>query len=75
MAERQIRTEVTGRIWRILKDPGEDVAAGETILIVEAMKMEIPVVAEAAGTLLRLLVAEEDQVTEDAAVAVLEVGA
>lgn len=75
MAEQQIRTDVTGRVWKILKTPGDAVAEGETILIVEAMKMEIPVAAEAAGTLLRLLVAEEDEVAEDAVVAVVEVGA
>lgn len=75
MAEQQIRTDVTGRVWKILRTPGDAVAEGETILIVEAMKMEIPVAAEAAGTLLRLLVAEEDEVAEDAVVAVLEVGA
>lgn len=75
MAERQIRTDVTGRVWKILRTPGEAVAEGETILIVEAMKMEIPVAAEAAGRLLRLLVAEEDEVAEDAVVAVVEVGA
>ncbi|GGM04925.1 hypothetical protein GCM10011534_28390 [Pseudooceanicola nanhaiensis] len=75
MAEQQIRTDVTGRVWKILRTPGEAVAEGETILIVEAMKMEIPVAAEAAGRLLRLLVAEEDEVAEDAVVAVVEVGA
>ena len=33
MAERQIRTDVAGRVWKILKTPGEAVAEGETILV------------------------------------------
>ena len=47
-------------------------AEGEVIMILESMKMEIPIESPAAGTLVDVLVQPEDQVEEDKAVAVLE---
>lgn len=66
-----LRTEVTGTVWKILATPGAAVAEGDPVLIVESMKMEIPVCAERAGVVQQLLVAEGDPVTEEQPVAVL----
>jgi len=56
----------------VLKGAGDSVDEGEVIMILESMKMEIPVESPAAGTLVDVLVAPEDQVEEDQVVAVLE---
>ena len=72
MAKQEIESEVTGNVWKVLKSAGDTVAEGEVIMILESMKMEIPIESPAAGTLVDVLVQSEDQVEEDQAVAVLE---
>lgn len=72
MAKQEIESEVTGNVWKVLKSAGDTVAEGEVIMILESMKMEIPIESPAAGTLVDVLVRPEDQVEEDQAVAVLE---
>jgi biotin carboxyl carrier protein len=62
--------EVAGKVWKIEARPGAQLAADDTILILESMKMEIPVVAPAAGKLLELRVKEGDMVGEGDVVAV-----
>ena len=62
--------EVAGKVWKIEARPGALLAADDVILIVESMKMEIPVVAPAAGKLLELRVKEGDMVNEGDVVAV-----
>ncbi|WP_442679252.1 urea carboxylase [Sphingomonas sp. ASY06-1R] len=52
-----------GSVWKLLKATGDTVAAGETIAVLEAMKMEFPVVSAAAGTVVGLYVAERQTVT------------
>jgi acetyl-CoA carboxylase biotin carboxyl carrier protein len=71
MSSVKIRTEVAGTVWKIVAAKGAPVAVGETILIMESMKMEIPIEAPRAGTLSELLVAEGDVLNEDDVVAVL----
>ncbi len=73
MAIKEIRSEITGSLWKVLKHPGQSVAEDDTIMILESMKMEIPVIAEANGTLKELLVKEGDSVSEGQIVAILEV--
>ena len=63
--------EVAGKVWKIEAQPGTQLAADDTILILESMKMEIPVVAPAAGRLLELRVREGDAVGEGDVIAVL----
>jgi urea carboxylase len=53
--ERGASTHVHGSVWQVLVEPGQRVAAGDTLLVVESMKMEIAVVAEHAGTVTRVL--------------------
>lgn len=72
MARHDVESEVTGNVWKIQLEVGASVAEGDVIMILESMKMEIPVEAPAAGTLAEILVAEEDQVEEEQVVAVIE---
>ena len=72
MARHEVESEVTGNVWKILLEVGADVAGGDVIMILESMKMEIPVESPAAGKLVELKVSAEDQVEEDQVVAVVE---
>ena len=68
-----METPVTGTVWKINFQTGEDVNQGDVILIMEAMKMEIPVESPASGKLKELLVSEGDRATEDDVVAIIEI--
>ena len=68
----RIETEVAGTVWKIVAAKGSVLAAGDIILIMESMKMEIPVEAPRAGTLVELRVAEGDVLNEGDVVAVFE---
>ena len=72
MARHEVESEVTGNVWKIQLEQGAAVKAGEVIMILESMKMEIPVESPVDGTLAELSVAEEDQVEEDQVLAVVE---
>ena len=72
MAKQDVESEVTGNVWKVLKSVGDSVAEGEVIMVLESMKMEIPVESPAAGTLSQVLVEPEEQVEEDQVVAVIE---
>lgn len=50
MAHFEIESTVTGVVWEIKRSPGERVEPGETVVILECMKMEVPVVSERSGT-------------------------
>lgn len=65
MADTVIRSEIAGKVWKIEVPAGGRVAADEPILILESMKMEIPVNAPVDGTVTEILVAEGDTVAED----------
>jgi urea carboxylase len=52
-----------GSVWKLLKEVGDPIDAGETIAVLEAMKMEFPVTSPAAGTVAALYVAERQTVT------------
>lgn len=72
MARIEIKSEITGTVWQIQSRPGDQVAAGDTLIVIESMKMEIPVITEDAGTVKEILVKEKDPVAEGQVVAVLE---
>ena len=72
MARHDVESEVTGNVWKVLLEPGATVSEGDVIMILESMKMEIPVEATTDGTLAKVLGAPEDQVEEDQVVAVIE---
>ena len=67
----KIEAIVTGVVWKIEKHVGERVQAGDVIMILESMKMEIPIAAPVAGTLKSLAVQEGQSVTEGEVVTVL----
>ena len=67
----KVIAEIAGKVWKIEARPGTTLAADDVILILESMKMEIPVVAPVAGKLLELLVKEGDMVNEGDAVALI----
>ncbi len=71
MADNQVRTEVTGAVWKVEMAVGDKVAEGDTIMIIESMKMEIPVIAEEAGTLSEIRVKPGDPVAEGDVVAIV----
>lgn len=72
MAIVEVKTEITGNIWKVVKQVGDDVSEDEPILIMESMKMEIPVAAPENGKVVEILVAEGDTVTEGTVVARVE---
>ncbi len=68
----EVRAEMVANVWKVVAAEGESVADGDTLVILESMKMEIPVLAEEAGTVARLAVAEGDVVQEGDLIAVIE---
>ena len=68
----RLRCEVAGRVVRVEAQPGAAVQAEDAILIVESMKMEIPLFAPAAGVVQSILVAEGEEIAEDQEAVVLE---
>ena len=72
MPDIKIVTEVAGRICALPVEAGAHIADGDDIALVEAMKMEIPVAAPAAGKLKSILVKLDDVVAEGQAIAILE---
>jgi acetyl-CoA carboxylase biotin carboxyl carrier protein len=72
MARKEVRSEVSGKVWQIEVKVGDRVAAEDVLLILESMKMEIPVLAPIAGTVAELRVALEQSVEEGAVVAAIE---
>jgi len=73
MAIIDVKTEITGNVWKIVAGIGDELPEDEPILILESMKMEIPVGATEDGVLKEILVAEGDTVTEGTVVARIEV--
>lgn len=72
MSRLEIESEVTGNVWKIEAKAGDHVEAEDVLLILESMKMEIPVEAPCAGTITQLLVQEEDAVAEGQVVVIIE---
>ncbi|MEV4538042.1 biotin/lipoyl-binding carrier protein [Asanoa sp. NPDC049518] len=68
----EIRAEMVANVWKVVAAPGDTVAEGDTLVILESMKMEIPVIAESGGTLAQLAVNEGDVVQEGDLIAVIE---
>jgi acetyl-CoA carboxylase biotin carboxyl carrier protein len=68
----QVFAEVTGTVWAVEVHAGQEVSEGDTLLIVESMKMEIPVTASVAGKVTEVLVTQGDMVEDGQCVVVLE---
>lgn len=72
MAKLEAKTDVTGSVWKITTQVGQKLEAGEVVMIIESMKMEIPVIAEDGGTVVEYCVKEGDAVSEGDVMAILE---
>jgi len=68
----EIRAEMVANVWKVEKAVGDTVADGDTLVILESMKMEIPVVAEVDGVVAQIAVSEGDVVQEGDLIAVVE---
>jgi acetyl-CoA carboxylase biotin carboxyl carrier protein len=68
----EVKAELVGNVWKIEAQPGQQVAEDDTLIILESMKMEIPVTAPVAGTLRQILVKEQDVVKEGQVLAVID---
>jgi acetyl-CoA carboxylase biotin carboxyl carrier protein len=60
----EVRAEMVANVWKVVAIEGDQVEDGDTLVILESMKMEIPVLAEGGGTLTKLHVAEGDVIQE-----------
>ena len=70
MAE-EVRAEMVANVWKVVVKQGDSVDEGDTLVILESMKMEIPVVTESGGTVAELKVGEGDVVQEGDVIAVI----
>lgn len=68
----KVESEVAGTVWKVEAAAGQQVSQDDVILIIESMKMEIPVTAPASGRIAAIRVAEGDPVTDQQVLAVLE---
>lgn len=72
MATSKVISPVTGIVWKLLVRVGDQLTEGDTLYLVESMKMEIPVTMPRAGRVTALLVQEEDSVAENQDMAEIE---
>ena len=70
----EVMAEITANVWQVPAEVGQQVAEGDTLVILESMKMEIPVEAPVAGTVTEVRVKPEDQVQEGDLLAVIDEG-
>ncbi len=68
----EIRAEMVANVWKVVKAAGDAVEEGDTLVILESMKMEIPVLAETDGVIREMAVNEGDVVQEGDLIAVVE---
>jgi len=67
----EVKAELVGNVWKVEAKPGDQVEEDDVLLILESMKMEIPVVAPVAGTVKEIRVAEADVLKERQVLAVI----
>jgi acetyl-CoA carboxylase biotin carboxyl carrier protein len=68
----EVRAEITANVWQVRVELGQDVDVGDELVILESMKMEIPVVAPIAGRVSQIAVQEATQIQEGDLVAVID---
>jgi len=73
MPKLEAKSEVSGFVWKVETALGQRVSKGDTLVVIESMKMEIPVIAEADGVVVIIAVEEGGAVNEGNTVAVLEI--
>jgi acetyl-CoA carboxylase biotin carboxyl carrier protein len=67
-----VEAHITGTVWKVEVEVGQEIEEGDTVAILESMKMEMPVEAEDEGTVKQILVEEGQSVSEGDALVVLE---
>ena len=67
----EVRAEMVANVWKVVAAEGAAVADGDTLVILESMKMEIPVLAEGPGVVTQMHVAEGDVIQEGDLIAVI----
>ena len=67
-----IEAHITGTVWKVEVAVGDEVSEGDTVVILESMKMEMPVEAEDEGTVKEIVVSEGQAVSEGDTLVVLE---
>lgn len=72
MPNLDVRSDVTGTVWKVEKTAGDAVEKGDVIMILESMKMEIPVEAPGKGKIVEILVSPEDSVDEEQVLCMIE---
>jgi biotin carboxyl carrier protein len=68
----EVHAEMVANVWKVVAKAGDQVEEGDTLVILESMKMEIPVIAESDGTVREIAVNEGDVVQEGDLIAVLD---
>ncbi|RPF55871.1 acetyl-CoA carboxylase biotin carboxyl carrier protein subunit [Aquisalibacillus elongatus] len=68
----QLVANMAGNVWKVVVSEGDQVNSGDDIVILESMKMEIPIAAEAGGSIKELKVNEGDFVNEGDVIAIIE---
>ncbi len=68
----EVKAELVGNLWKIVTEVGRQVEEDDTLMILESMKMEIPITSPINGTVTQILVAEGEVVQEGQTVAVVE---
>jgi biotin carboxyl carrier protein len=68
----EIHAEMVANVWKVVAKAGDEVEEGDTLVILESMKMEIPVVAESDGTVKEIAVNEGDVVQEGDLIAIID---
>jgi acetyl-CoA carboxylase biotin carboxyl carrier protein len=68
----EVEAHITGTVWKIEVAVGDEVSEGDTVVILESMKMEMPVESEDEGVVKRILCEEGQAVSEGDALVVLE---
>jgi len=72
MAVVNVKSEIAGNVWKIQTRPGDRIEADGEIMILESMKMEIPVLSPKAGTIREIRVNEGEAIDEGQLVAILD---
>lgn len=72
MSRIAVKSDITGTVWKIEVEAGASVSEGDTLLVLESMKMEIPVLSTDGGKVAEILVKEEESVSEGQELVLLE---
>jgi acetyl-CoA carboxylase biotin carboxyl carrier protein len=67
----EVRAHITGTVWKIEKRVGDSVSEGETVVILESMKMEMPVESPASGSIIEVKCSEGQAVDEGVVLAII----